>query len=180
MTSYFSYRRVAQWLRLPLSLVLLLALVGTAVAADPSDTPRQNLWTTDGFVNTVVLKGNTLYIGGAFFNVGPVTGSGVPLNATTGAVLPTFPSVEGRVEVAVRDGSGGWYIGGSFTQVGSTARNNLAHILANYSVDPAWNPDADNTVYTLAVSGTTVYVGGDFTQIGTITRNHIAALATST
>ena len=140
-------------------MVLLLALAGIALAADPSNLPRQNLWTTDGFVNTVALKGNTLYIGGAFFNVGPVTGSGVPLHTSTGAILPTFPYVEGSVEVAVPDGNGGWYIGGSFTQVGSTARNNLAHILADYSVDPAWNPDADNTVYTLAVSGTTVYAG---------------------
>ena len=70
MISYIPNRLVRRWLRLPLSLVLLLALAGTALAADPSDLPRQNLWTTDGFVNTVVLKGNTLYIGGAFFMSG--------------------------------------------------------------------------------------------------------------
>jgi hypothetical protein len=63
--------------------------------------------------------------------------------------------------------------------VGSVARNNLAHILDDYSIDLAWNPNADNTVYTLAVSGTTVYAGGDFTTIGNATRNSLAALDTT-
>ena len=60
MISHLPDRRVRRWLRLPLSLVLLLALAGMALAADPSDLPRQNLWATDGFVKTLVLKGNTL------------------------------------------------------------------------------------------------------------------------
>jgi hypothetical protein len=70
MISYVPNRLVRRWLRIPLSLVLLLAVAGIALAAEPSDLPRQNLWATDGIVNSVVRKDNTLYIGGAFFKSG--------------------------------------------------------------------------------------------------------------
>src|SRR5207244_8983357 len=46
----------------------------------------------------------------------------------------------------------------------------------------AWNPNANNTVYALAIdatSGSTVYAGGDFTNIGGQLRNRIAALDVS-
>jgi hypothetical protein len=44
----------------------------------------------------------------------------------------------------------------------------------------SWDPNADNTVLSLAVSGSTVYVGGAFSSIGGQTRNRIAALDAST
>jgi hypothetical protein len=74
------------------------------------------------------------------------------------------------------DGSGGWYVGGLFTHVGGVPRTNLAHIRADHSVDPSFNPNVNDAVHTLAVSGSTVYVAGLFTSIGGQTRNNIAAL----
>ena len=98
----------------------------------------------------------------------------------TGAVDPTFPQVEGgSVCAAVADGAGGWFIGGDFTSVGGVPRRHLAHIRADGTLDPVWNPGR-RTVFALAVSGSTVYAGGVFTRIGGKTRRGIAALDAQT
>ncbi|HVP15659.1 MAG TPA: hypothetical protein VMS88_08945, partial [Terriglobales bacterium] len=130
-------------------------------------------------MRAVVREGNTIYIGGKFSYVGPVTGAGVPLSAETGEALRSFPRVFGTVHASVSDGSGGWYIGGSFSTVGGLPRSNLAHVLADGSVSP-WDPNADGEVDALGVSGGMVYAGGYFTSIGGQARNHIAALDTTT
>src|SRR5204863_1140366 len=52
-------------------------------------------------------------------------------------------------------------------------------IFAGGTLSP-WNPNANTTVYALAVSGSTIYAGGDFTSIGGQSRNKIAALDATT
>src|SRR5439155_11662631 len=133
----------------------------------------------NGTVNAAVLSGGTLYIGGAFTQVGPATGGGVPIDATNGAPVSGFPKVLGSVAAVAPDGSGGWYIGGSFTSVGGISRSNIAHVLPDHSVS-AWNPNADGAVSALAVRGTTLYVGGIFGSIGGEARNYLAALDAAT
>src|SRR2546428_163520 len=97
-----------------------LALCSTLGGAGSAlgQTVNPNLWVTNGPVSAVVRDGGTIYVGGDFTRVGPATGGGVPLDATTGSLQPFFPKVAGIVRVAIPDGSGGWYIGGSFTYVG--------------------------------------------------------------
>src|SRR6266516_1094374 len=87
----------------------------------------------------VVRDGGTIYIGGEFTQVGPATGGGVPLDAASGALPPSFPKVLGAVYAVVSDGAGGWYIGGSFSGVGGFPRSNLAHVASDLSVSD-WNP----------------------------------------
>ena len=55
-------------------------------------------------------------------------------------------------------------------------RTNLAHIRADHSVDPNFNPYVNDAVNTLAVSGSTLYAAGQFTSIGGQPRTYIAAL----
>ena len=62
------------------------------------------------------------------------------------------------------------------TNIGGQTRNLIAALDAATGLATAWDPSANNLVWTLAVSGGTVYVGGDFTSIGGQTRNRIAAL----
>jgi hypothetical protein len=152
---------------------------GESELATDSNTP-DDTYVTDGTVNAIVRSGNAIYIGGLFNRLGPRTGPGLEF-ALNGSQNPGLPEVSGgdfRVTEVVADGSGGWYIGGVFTHVGGIARNNLAHIRADRSVDPGFNPNANDIVNTLAVStdGSTVYVGGTFTSVGGQPRNHIAAL----
>jgi hypothetical protein len=157
--------------------VLILGL--TASSSARAQTVREDFYITNGTVNAEVLAGDTLYIGGSFTTVGPVTGSGVPLDETTGLAETGFPHVSGDLNAVVADGAGGWFIGGSFTAVGGIARANLAHVLADHSV-ATWDPGTNGIVRCLLLSGTTLYAGGEFTSAGGQARNRIAALDATT
>ena len=148
----------------------------TGVSLDVTVAPP---FGTNGDVRAIAIGADeTVYLGGDFTQVGPVTGGGVPLNASTGATA-ALPSVAGTVHAVAADGVGGWYLGGYFSGVGGTPRSNLAHILADGTLDATWNPSANSSVDALAVSGSTVYAGGYFTTVGGLTRNHLAAIDSS-
>lgn len=139
-------------------------------------------YVTNGVVNSLAFDSvnNVIYLGGNFSYVGPNTGGGVLIDDTTGIHDPAYARVNGSVAAVAPDGSGGWYIGGSFTNVDGVDRNRVAHILNDGSLDPTWNPNANNSVISLTVNGSTVYAGGNFTSIGGLTRNRIAALDATT
>ena len=101
------------------------------------------------------------------------------------AQVPTSPDstwgTDGRVEAIVRIGNT-IFVGGAFANVvdpsgNSYPRSNLAAIDAFTGEATAWSPNANSTVFSLALSpdGSTLYAGGNFTQIGTSTRSRIAA-----
>lgn len=154
-----------------------------------AQTVNQRLWVPNGQVRAMVKSGNTVYIGGDFSYVGPVTGAGVVLSPSTGNILAASPLVSGPVRndgstpeifVSEPDPAGGWYIGGSFTHVNGIPRNNLAHILPNGAVNPNWNPNPNGVVRAIQLSFDKVFVGGDFTVIGGAARDRLAALTTTT
>lgn len=155
----------------------LAVLLGAS--ASRAQTVRDDFYITNGQVNTQLILGTKLYVGGSFSSVGAVTGSGVPVDAETGVAVAGFPRIDGQITVAIPDGAGGWFLGGAFTKVGAASRSNLAHVLADYSVDP-WAPNPNGQVRALVVSGDTLHVGGDFTTIGAASRNRIAAISVAT
>jgi len=159
---------------------VLETVYAAGVARSMQTASRPNEWAFNGSISAIATHADgTVYFGGGFTQVRTPTGSGVPLKTNNSKPeIGDFPIVNGTIRASAADGRGGWYIGGDFTQVGGIARNRLAHILANGSVNLSWNPDANNSVYTLAVDGTTVYVGGWFTSISGTTRNHLAAIGT--
>lgn len=140
-----------------------------------------NMWGADpdGTVLAVARSGNTIYMGGSFTHVAPLTGAGVPFDAATGQPLPDYPKVAGYVYCVIPDQRGGWFIGGRFGGVGGLPRRNLAHILGNGSV-ASWAPDPDGEVYALALWGTKLYVGGAFTEIAGTSRSNLAAVSAVT
>ena len=165
--------------RTPAILVAAAACLAGSYASAHAQTVDPNLWVTNGPVYSVVREGGTIYIGGHFTQVGPATGGGVPLDATSGGLPASFPKVAGNVLAVTSDGAGGWFIGGAFTHVGGLLRSNLAHVAADLSVS-AWSPNPNSWVHALAVSGSTVYVGGEFTAIGGQGRQFIAAIDAAT
>jgi trimeric autotransporter adhesin len=165
------------------TLAVVAAAFAPAVAGAAVPSTSASTYGTDGTVNAITTLGDTVYLGGAFDNIGLDSGGGAATAASDGQADAAMPAVTGNVQVAVADGSGGFYIGGSFSRVGGVARANLAHILPDKNVDPSFNPVTNGTVRALALSGSTLYVGGDFSGGGSIAgadRNLIAALDTTT
>src|SRR5262249_16008762 len=138
-----------------------------------------DLWVTNGTVNALLATDSTLYLGGTFTQVGPATGAGVGLDATSGAVRWPFPLVTGAVYAVASDGAGGGYLGGAFTAVQHQARTNLAHLDAAGQLT-AWAPVANGPVRTLLLYANTLYAGGAFTAIDATMRLYLCAFDGST
>lgn len=158
-------------------LSVLLGLSGNSQTI--CQTVYENYWIPNNSVFASVRSSNTVYIGGAFTQVGPSTGCGTLIDMNTGNPNLSFDKVNSSIMTSVSDGSGGWYIGGYFTRVGDVQRNKLAHINADGSLDMDWNPSVtggDPTIRTIAVSGTTVFVGGNFSAVDGYSRDNLAAI----
>ncbi len=135
-------------------------------------------------VQTAVVNGSTVYLGGLFTTIGGKNSSHLAaVDATTGAVVSAWKgSANGQV-MSLALGNGVLYAGGQFTTAkGGTARNHLAAFDLTAGNLTAWAPSADNTVNSVAVSadGTHVFVGGTFQHIGTSLQRYLAALDPST
>jgi len=172
-------------------LILIVAGQASVVGAQALQTPREDMWVVSaggslgGRVAKVLADDDTIYIAGFFNHVGPNTGKGALLDPVNGELLPPHLMIDGRVEVAVPDESGGWYIGGGFSRMQGLVRNKLARILPDGSVDPNWNPSVINTfgtVHAMAVSDSAVYIGGSFDtgsgsgNVGGQPRNRLARI----
>ena len=96
------------------------------------------------------------------------------------------PNANGEVRVVVLQPDGKIIIGGDFTTLspngGATVtRNYIARLNPDGTLDNAFNPNADNLVFSIAVQADgKVLVGGQFTNIGGQPRNHIARLDATT
>jgi hypothetical protein len=148
-------------------------LLSILAASSEAQEVRQDFDVTNTAAKVEALSGNILYLPAT--RVGPSTGTGVPVDGTSGVPLSGFPKVVGQIIVAVPDGAGGWFIGGDFSLVGGLPRRSLAHILSDNSVS-SWDPSPDGTISTLALSAGRIYVGGQFNNIGGQARSFMAAL----
>jgi trimeric autotransporter adhesin len=152
-----------------------LALPGNVLA----QTLDAAVWAADNTVTTIARTDSAIYIGGSFKWVGPCTGGFVGLDPSTAKPQSQYPKMDGGVQVAVPDGSGGWFLAGGFRAVRGLPRANLAHILADGSV-ANWNPAANAPVWCAALAESTLYVGGFFTSVGGASRQYLAAISTQT
>ncbi len=153
---------------------LLLAVVAF-VATASAQTLNPDFWIANGTVRAIVRDGNTVYVGGDFFDVGPATGGGALVNPQTGQPAFPFPHVFGSVHAVIPDSSGGWFIGGLFGAVDDVPCGNLAHVLADGSVS-SLDVGTDGPVLGLAFRNHVLYVGGAFQNAGGLPRFGAAAV----
>src|SRR5204862_6818898 len=99
------------------------------------------------------------------------------------------PNANGTVQVVVVQPDGKILLGGDFTTLspnggGAVTRNRIARLNPDGTLDTAFNPNASDTVYTIAVQADgKILVGGHFNganSIGGQTRNRIARLNATT
>lgn len=183
---------------LPAAVAIALGAAGAPHAATPSDSPagspagvievgpRTTTYAdlpatsvvADGSVDQVVRSGDRVYVLGGFDQIGRYSGPGRVLDATTGADRPAPVLPDGQVSVTVPDGDGGWYVGGDFGQDRyEHVEGGLQHVLADGSVDTAFDAGTDGLVSALALDGDTLYVGGDFGHVDGSVRQGLAAVS---
>lgn len=158
-------------------------------AVDPNwlpDLKYSNRWmeglVLDGYVKTLALNGQILYVGGRFTSVdGQPRGSLAAFDTATGELKPWNPNV---TDIGVVDSIALYgnvlYMAGILYEVGGAIRDNdLAAVDATPDEpNPAatsWNPTTDAGVTCLAISGSTLYVGGAFNNIAGKKRYRLAA-----
>ena len=144
----------------------------------PALTARPNVLSFNGTVEALTATpGGATYLGGSFSRVGILSGRGLTVDAIYGTAANANANLiaDGVVHAAVPDGSGGTFVGGDFTVPG-TSRRNLVHIRADGSIDPAFNPAVDGTVYAVGVLNGTVYIGGAFNYVSGQFRGGLGAV----
>ena len=126
----------------------------------------------DGGVYAVEQLGDMVYALGGFTRVGHYSGPARILDATTGADRPAPVFGDGQVSVALTDGAGGWFLGGD-------VRDGVVHVLADGSIDPAFNVETTSwgLVSAIAREGDTLYIGGLFDTVNGIDRKNLAAVS---
>lgn len=168
-----------------LAALVLVTLAGVQLGAEPSSTPRLD-WLLNRFVSSTTRLGNTLSVAGEFTAVAPTSGTLSPffqLSSTTGAALAGLPTVNDSVSALAADGAGGSYVSGRFTNIGSArpvfagqpSPWRTAHVLANGSVDPAFQPQFGGEVGGMLRVGPSLIVFGRlFVNGGTTARELLA------
>ncbi|MFN0133898.1 MAG: hypothetical protein ACKVW3_15385 [Phycisphaerales bacterium] len=139
-----------------------------ASAQLPASSPRLDTWSPNGPVKAAVVVGTTLYVGGLFDQVGPLTGCAASLDSLSGEPDTRFPQIGGTVNCVLSDGEGGWYIGGSFARVNGQPRRNAARIGSEGTL-LAWCPNPLQEVRCMAVAGRFVYMGAPDVVVYTVT-----------
>jgi uncharacterized delta-60 repeat protein len=102
------------------------------------------------------------------------------LDATTGLADSFNPNPNNVVDSIAVQVDGKILTGGFFTEtnsIGGQTRNYIARLDATTGLADSFNPNANNSVFSIAVQADgKVLAGGGFTSIGGQTRNHIARL----
>lgn len=121
-------------------------------------------------VNSMVVSGDTIFVGGNFTKAFPFDSSaryGGAVNMITGVLNPNWANPNGHVNYSLPDGTGGLYICGEFTRVGDSTRNCIAHLNASGQVTNMFaSLGFNHVVNTMVKQGDTLYVAGDFTAAG--------------
>jgi len=163
------------------NLPFLWLLCWITVTSSYAQVLKPTRFDINGPVRTIVQSGDTVFVGGDFSQINYNTGRAALFNTTSDVPSQNFPIIDGPIHKTIPDGNGGWYISGSFSYVvNGQTRHYLAHVLANKTFDPDFDPQPDYFPEKMILSGNTLYVAGDFYQIGGQSRPYLGALDAAT
>ncbi|ARB93264.1 fibronectin type III domain-containing protein [Legionella longbeachae] len=137
-----------------------------------------------------IVVSDQVYFGGFYFTPSLQQKFIGAASLTTGALNSTWSVNANDIVRSLALNGSTMYLGGDFTTIsGADANNNTIQYDRNYiaavstsgkGIVTAWNPDADDAVYALALSDNTLYAAGAFSNIGSKSRSGIAALNADT
>lgn len=129
-------------------------------------------------VRAIHVTGTTVYLGGAFTQVGGASHSRVAaVNATSGAVIAGFKASASGEVFALAESGNSLFLGGGFGTVDGTSRPNMAAVNTTTGALLPWSPSVDGQVRAIRLVGyPRMVIGGSFTNINGSSANHIGAL----
>ncbi|MDB6079524.1 MAG: hypothetical protein JWO82_3271 [Akkermansiaceae bacterium] len=137
-------------------------------APQPSDT-----------IYTLLPQTGTYLIGGAFNQIGNQSIQNLALLNQDGSISPNFPVLpDGPVHAMIRDGND-LYLAGEFTGFVTGSYTTPLPYLARFngtSLDPAWQPQPNQAVFSIALNSSYLYAGGRFTSMGRQRRKYLAQI----
>jgi hypothetical protein len=164
------------------------ALLSIAAAAASAQSPPPGrvvpVWEPNGAVHALALDGQTLYVGGTFDHVGPLTGTFATVDAANDKAFTTGAQLDAYVFAVVADGAGGWFArtfesGGSFQSLSTT----VEHLLPTGEKDPRWTRPtfaSATGAFHIVLEGGRLFVAGAFTAVNGTPRMGLAALDPAT
>lgn len=158
-------------------------LARRALAAFNTDSGQATTWnpTPNDSVRTIVVSGNTVFVGGLFNSVsGQSRRSIAAIDVATGQPTSWNPGGTSGYVWSIAPRGGTVYVGGAFSSMGGQSRRNVAAIDLVTGLATDWNPDVNWTVWALFVTEDEVYIGGNFTTVGGQIRNRLAAVDPTT
>lgn len=124
-------------------------------------------------VHSLMLRGNTVFVGGEFDFVGGLVRSRVgAVSKQTGLATPWNPGANGNV-LALASAGGAVYAGGTFSQFAGESRARLAGVDFSSAEAIAWSPSPNDSVYALELGPDVLCVGGSFTETSGMTHTYL-------
>lgn len=142
--------------------------------------PRPFAPTVNGSVEAVVVRGDQVFLGGIFSNVGGQFRLGLAeVTRATGAVTSWTGGANSSVTAMVGFGQT-LYCAGNFTMLGGQARAGVGAVDMTTGLATPFDPGFNGTVNVMRIEDDILYVGGDFTQVGANARSRLAAFDLAT
>jgi hypothetical protein len=166
--------RLASGVFFLITALLLSQLAAPQAFAGSSSATVVRSWGVTGRVNSLLVVGNKVFVGGTFSavtdpsgNTFPITNLAVYLPASNTFDTSWHPQPNDNVAALAASADGSkLYIGGDFSSVNGAKASRLASLsVATGATTSGWKPSASATVNALGVSGGMVYVGGKFAQL---------------
>ena len=150
---------------------------GQATTWNP-DLSNGNTSTSDDAVQSLIVGGGNVILGGDFSQVGGVARTRLAKVSTSGTLDSAFtPAANGSVKALAAASDGTVYVGGSFTSLAGTTRNRVGALSTSGALISGFNPNANSTVSALLLDGSTLTFGGSFSQVAATNRRGLARVA---
>jgi len=134
-------------------------------------------WNPDvnGSVLTMAAKGDYLYVGGAFTNIGSNPRPRLSAVKISDGTSTTWAPTPNDTVKSIVIGGDSLYVGGDFTSISSATRNRVASYKISTMTLNSFDPNANNQVNALAFRNNRLYIGGQYENIGGQARKNFSS-----